>query len=499
MDTTILERAFSPAAFRQFGHDLIDQLADHLTDAHTRQDPAVIPWQTPDDALAHWRADFDQPALTDPAPLFADIVARSVRLQHPRYMGHQVSAVAPVAALAGLLSALLNNGMAVYEMGMVANPMERILCEHLAHKIGFGADAGGLITSGGTLANLTALLTARACVAPGEVWQTGTRERLAVIVSEDAHYCVERAARIMGLGEAGIIKIPVDARHKLRTDLLETRLRQARADGLTVFAIVGSACSTATGSHDDLTAIADFAERHRLWFHVDAAHGGGAVFSPRYRHLLAGSDRADSVVIDYHKMLLVPGLATALIYHRQADSYRTFHQQADYLFTTADEDWYNSGKRTFECTKSMICVKVYTLLRLYGESLFTANVETLYDLGRTFAALVLARPAFALALAPECNIVCFRYVGHDRHAPMEADALDALNGQIRADLLADGGFYIVQTRLENALWLRVSLMNPLTTEADLTALLDRIETLARPLLPAHHRAAIGEARPRVVN
>ncbi len=474
---TILEQAYSPDQFRQVGHQLIDQLATHLAETHSQQEPTVIPWQTPDDALAHWRVDFAQPKLTDPSSLFADIIAHSVKLQHPRYMGHQVSTVAPVAALAGLLPALLNNGMAVYEMGMASNPIERILCEHLAGKIGFGPDAGGLITSGGTLANLTALLTARACAAPGDVWQEGSTSRLAIMVSEEAHYCVDRAARIMGLGEAGIIKIPVDDRYKLRTDLLEARLQQAREAGLTVFAIIGSACSTATGAHDNLTALADFAEQHQLWFHVDAAHGGGAVFSERYRGLLAGIERADSVVIDYHKMLLVPGLATALIYRRQADSYRTFQQQAQYLFADVDADWYNSGKRTFECTKSMICVKVYTLLRLYGEALFTANVDTLYDLGQTFAALVQARPNVELALQPECNIVCFRYVGHQAELPMDRATLNAVNQRIRHELLADGRFYIVQTRLRDDIWLRVSLMNPLTTETDLTALLEMIDLL----------------------
>ncbi len=472
---------YAPDAFRKMGHALIDQLANHLETNTSRQEAQAIPYQKPEDALAFWQADAQKLLLDAPDTLFTDILDHSTRVHHPRYMGHQVSVPAPAAVLAGLLTELLNNGSAVYEMGMAGNAIERIVVEHLARKIGYPASAGGIITSGGTLANLTALLTARAML-PQDIWHEGSdSERLAVIVSEEAHYCVDRAARIMGLGDAGILKIPVDDRFKIRTDLLEKSLRGAQEAGLTVFAVVGSACSTSTGEHDDLVAIGEFARAHGLWFHVDAAHGGGAFFSPKYRHLLAGAEDADSVVVDYHKMLLVPALATALVYKRGDDAHRTFQQRAQYLWdvvadsTTAD--WYNSGKRTFECTKFMAGVKVYTLMRLYGDTLFEANINILYDLGATFAAMIQQRAGFELAVVPECNIVCFRYVG----AETGPAALNSLNAHIRAALLAEGRFYIVQTILHGQTYLRVSLMNALTTEPDLVELLDAILAVARGL------------------
>ena len=467
-----LSAAYSPDAFRQMGHALIDQLADHLAAAQTRQTEQAIPYHTPNEALAFWQADSEKPLLDTPDTFFADVIARSTSVHHPRYMGHQVSAVAPAAALAGLLTELLNNGSGVYEMGMAGNAIERVVTDHMAHAIGYvPQQAGGFITSGGTLANLTALLTARAKL-PQDIWHEGHgTERLAIIVSDEAHYCVDRAARIMGLGDAGILKIPTDDRYTMRTDLLEETYLAATAAGLTVFAVVGSACSTSTGSHDDLEAIGTFARQYGLWFHVDAAHGGGAFFSAKYRHLLAGAEEADSVVVDYHKMLLVPALATALIYKRGDDAHQTFQQRAQYLWDSTAADWYNSGKRTFECTKFMVSVKVYTLLRLYGDALFTANVDTLYGLGGMFANLIRQRPGFELAVTPQCNIVCFRYVGNETGGAM----IDTLNQRIRASLLTDGRFYIVQTTLREQTYLRVSLMNPLTTEADLMELLDMIE------------------------
>jgi L-2,4-diaminobutyrate decarboxylase len=474
-DEMLLAHLYSPDAFRKMGHALIDQLANHLEGSTSRQETQAIPYQTPDESLTFWQANADQPLLSTPDALFADVLARSTRVHHPRYVGHQISAVAPAAALAGLLTELLNNGSGAYEMGMAGNAIERIVVEHLARKIGFPDAAGGIITSGGTLANLTALLTARAML-PQDIWHEGMgAERLAIIVSEEAHYCVDRAARIMGLGDAGILKIPVDDRFKMRTDLLEKTLQQAQEAGLTVFAVVGSACSTSTGSHDNLVAIGQFAREYGLWFHVDGAHGGGAFFSPKYRHLLAGAEDADSVVVDYHKMLLVPALATALIYKRGDDAHRTFQQRAQYLWDSTTADWYNSGKRTFECTKFMVGVKVYTLMRLYGDTLFEANINTLYDLGATFAAMIQQRPGFELAVVPECNIVCFRYLRTEN----DSAALNTLNATIRATLLAEGRFYIVQTTLHGQIYLRVSLMNALTTEQDLTELLDAIEVVGR--------------------
>lgn len=467
---TLLTEAYSAEVFRRQGHALIDLLADHLAAAQAGSGP-VLDYQSPEDQLAYWQADFAQPTSDDPVPLLADVLKRSIHLHHPQCMGHQVSPPLPLAALTGLLTGMLNQGMAVYEMGMTANALERLVTQWLASQLALGTEAGGLLTSGGTLANLTALLTARAVRAPADVWADGTTSRLAIMVSEEAHYCVDRAARIMGLGTEGIIKIPTNDRFQMRTDLLETYYEQARSRGLVVFAVVGSCCSTSTGSYDDLTAIADFCEKHTLWFHADGAHGAVAALSDTYRHLVRGIDRADSVVVDFHKMMLTPALVTALLYRRDADSYRTFQQKAQYLWADADaKDWFNSGKRAFECTKLMMSANVYTLLRTYGPPLFTANVDTLYGLAENLVSQLRGRPEFELAIEPEANIVCFRYIGTET----DALRLDALNATLRTQLVADGAFYLVQTTIRGRVYLRVSLMNPLTTPEHLTRLLDEL-------------------------
>lgn len=470
--SNILQTAFSPAAFREQGHHLIDFLADQLANAQAVTIGHTILWQAPDEQLAFWQADFARPLLTNPQELFEAVFSRSVSLHSRGYLGHQAQPPANAAVLASTLTSFLNNGMAVYEMGMTGNALERIVTGYIARKMGFDDDAGGLITSGGTLGNLTALLAARA--AKSAVWQEGNRvdNPFAVMVSEEAHYCIDRATRIMGLGAAGIIKVPVNAHFQLRTDLLEAYYTRAVEQGKTILGIIGCACSTATGSYDDLEAIGSFARNHQLWFHVDAAHGGAAIFSPIHQSLLKGIDQADSVVLDFHKMMLTPSVSTAVLFRRGSDANRTFSQQAQYLWDRYDpEEWYNSGKRTFECTKPMSVVAIYTLMRQYGDELFKQNVEVLYELAQEFANLISAHESFELAYQPQSNIVCFRYCF--------GDELDTANQQLLRQLTEEGRFYIVSTRLHGKFYLRTSIMNPLTTLQELVLLLETLEAFSK--------------------
>ena len=473
----LLHQAYDPETFRQQGHQLIDSLADYL--ANMQDDPrlAVLPWQLPQDKLESWQADYRKAPRADVNQFWDVVVQQSMHLHHPHYVGHQVAPPAPVAALSALVSAFLNNGMAVYEMGPVSTALERLVLQEVARLLGYGSEAGGIMTSGGTLANLTALLAARQRQVGGDAWNTGTTQPLALLVSEEAHYCIDRAAKVMGWGEGGVIKVPADKHYKMRADRLEEAYRQAQADGRQVVAVVGSACTTSTGSYDPLATIADFCQEHQLWFHVDGAHGAPAAFSPAYRSLVQGLERADSITIDFHKMMLTPALITGLIFKREKDSYHTFAQQASYLLNDDESDWFNSGKRAFECTKRMMSMQVYAILRTYGPAIFEENVTHLYRLARTFAALIKARPMLHLALEPEANIVCFRYVGDEQ----EEEALDRCNAQIRQAMLEEGKFYIVQTQLRGRIFLRTTLMNAFTTEAMLEQLLDEVERIGRRL------------------
>jgi L-2,4-diaminobutyrate decarboxylase len=467
--SSLLHRAFDPEDFRRRGHDLIDRLADLLDRCETRTEERVIPWEEPEKQLAFWKAWLENPG--DQPDFFQAVLDRSIHLHHPQYMGHQVNPPAPVGALAGLVSDFLNNGMAVYEMGMAANAMEELIVQKTTAAFGWDAGAGGLLTSGGTLANLTGLLAARRAKAPQDVWVEGSREQLALLVSEEAHYCIDRAVRIMGWGSEGIVKVPADERYRMRTELLEEIFEAETRKGKRIIAVVGSVCSTSTGSYDDLRAIAAFCRKHDLWLHADGAHGAAVAFSPKYRHLIDGIELVDSVAMDFHKMLLAPTLATGLFFRDRRHAMANFALEAAYLFqNVVEEDWYHSGKRTFECTKLMMATKVFAILQTYGVALWEEYVTRCYDLGHQFARLLQERKDWELALEPSGNIVCFRY--------RRGSDLNALNARLRKALIEEGRFYIVQTTLRGEVWLRTTLVNPFTTKADLEDLLERLERLS---------------------
>ncbi|WP_324026625.1 aminotransferase class V-fold PLP-dependent enzyme [Maribacter sp. BPC-D8] len=472
MHKKLLEQVYNTSDFNSNGHILIDQLTSHLEDKLNASSRNAINWNEPEKELEFWKIFLTDGIETD---LFPEIIKRTTYVHHPKYIGHQVSPPAPITALTGLISSLLNNGTAVYEMGMSSNAIERIIIELICRKIGFDNASGGFLTSGGTLANLTALLSGRKAITKRDIWNEGNQNQLGIMVSEEAHYCVDRAARIMGLGDQGIIKVPVTKGFRMDTDLMVSKFKEAQEKGIEIFAIIGSAPSTATGIFDDLEVIGEFAKKQNIWFHVDGAHGGAGIFSKKYKHTLKGIELADSVVIDGHKMMLMPALTTALLYKDVKNANATFSQKADYLLTDSEhEDWYNSGKRTFECTKNMMAIHWFTLLKLYGEEVFDANVTELYDLGVLFAQLIEEEPNFELALQPMSNIVCFRYCPAD----MDEEHINALNVKIRQSLLEDGEFYIVQTKLKGTHYMRITVMNPFTTALHFKALIQKIKSFA---------------------
>jgi len=475
--STILEDVFNPGKFRENGHRVIDMLADYLEGTRNGKIQTVLPWKKPEEMLSQCREDFAKP-WDNEASFFSfieEVIAKSIHLHHPKYVGHQVVPPVPMAALVETVEALLNNSMAVYEVGPYSSGLEKIVTDWLARRLGMDEQAAGILTSGGTIGNLTGLLAARQHQANYNIWEEGTRSdaRLAVMVPAESHYSIARAVKIMGLGEQGVVKIPVNDRMQVELLMLEKTFREAVREGKQVFAVAANACSTSTGSYDPIDAISRFCKENNLWLHVDGAHGGGAVLTQKYKHLVKGIEHADSVVIDFHKMLLCPALTTAVIFKNGDNAYETFSQKASYLLSQEKKgNWFDIAQRTLECTKKMMGIKVYALLKLYGEELFDEYITRTYDLAREFAGMIKKAPEFELALEPESNIVCFRYVPDGSN---ETD-LNGINLECCDKIKEDGEFYIVKTTIHDKVYLRTTLMNPFTTTKELTELLEKIRS-----------------------
>jgi len=471
---------FDPEGFRKEGHELVDILSDYLNDALSGKEMPVLPWNDPDalaDAFSFDSGSGDNEPFND---YIRRILDNSIHIHHPHYIGHQVTSPLPLTALVQFCTTLLNNGAAVYEMGPVNMAMERNVVHHIGSAIGFKTGFDGIFTHGGTAGNLTAMLAARQVKTDYNIWEDGIREKEkpGYMISEQAHYSVGRNVKIMGLGDESIIRIPVDKNYRMRTDLLEELKTKAEKKGIRIISVVASSCSTATGTYDDLSAVADFAEKHGLWMHVDGAHGMGVLFSDKYRGLADGIHRADSVVIDFHKMLLVPALNTLVMFRNGDNSYETFAQKASYLFHKSQKNlWYNSAIRTIECTKSALGIIAYTALKYYGKEYYRSYIDSRYDLARVFAEMIKSDSLMELATLPESNIICFRYIP----AGYDENTISQINASIRDRIVKEGSFYIVQAELDGKLWLRVTIINPGTSEDDLRSLLKRVSGIGQEL------------------
>jgi L-2,4-diaminobutyrate decarboxylase len=458
--------------FARQAASITELLRDHLVRMASRQG-AVWPPAGPDDVLERWPDPESGPTETLDH-LLADVLAGSTHQHHPGFVGQQLSSPPPLVGPVSMVAAILNNSAAIFEGAPVAIALERRIVTWMLRKVGYGEQAAGILTSGGSLGALTALLAMRQARMRSDVWHHGLwgAQPGAVLICREAHYCNRRACAILGFGERFVLPVETDADFAMDLGSLEATYHQSCSLGARPLAVVANAGSTATGTYDDLEAIGGFCQEHDLWLHVDAAHGGGALLSPRYAPLLRGIDRADSIVWDAHKLMLMPSMCTAVLFRDHAHLDKTFRQQAAYLLSGPTPSWSEPAARNFETTKPTIVLPLYLALRTLGVPFFGEYIDYVYDLARAFADELQSRPEFELLVRPESNIVCFRF----RATPEEADALQL---RLREAVNLRGRFFIMRTTMRGATWLRVVLMNPATRLADLRALLDELTDLGR--------------------
>ena len=469
---------FNPDDFRKEGHILVDTLSDYLEDALSGKEMPVLPWNDPDQLAEYFSFDSFGCEKESMDHFIKRIIENSIHIHHPHYIGHQVTSPLPATALVQFCTTLLNNGAAIYEMGPVNMAMEKNVVNWFGSAIGYPKGFDGIFTHGGTAGNLTAMLAARQVKTDYNIWEDGVKEkeRPCYLISEQAHYSLGRNVKIMGLGNKSVIRVPVDKCFRMRTDLLEMLKKEAEQEGKRIISVVASSCSTATGTYDDLNAVADFCEKYDLWMHVDGAHGMGVLFSDKYKYRVNGIERADSVVIDFHKMLLVPSLNTLVMFKNGERSYETFAQKASYLFQKSQKNvWYNSATRTIECTKSALGIIAYSALKYYGNDYYNQYIDSRYDLTSIFARLVRNNSQLELATEPESNIICFRFAPEG----FDVTKVNQINSNIRDRIIKEGSFYIVQAELNGKIWLRLTIINPVTSEDDLKDLMNRVLTLGQ--------------------
>jgi len=419
---------------------------------------------------------FDEPLPRDGHDIDAvierlrtQVIPDTNHLWHPRYVGHQIAGPLPAAVWTESITAALNQSVAVFEMSPIGTVIEHQVISWLCGLACFPSGASGTLTSGGTEATFTGLLAARAAVLP-DAWTDGVGADPPVLLcGEHAHYAVTRAGAQLGIGMRNVLSVP-SRDYRMDPDALAARVRDLANNKRRVMAVVATAGSTATGSFDDLEAIASICDEHGIWLHLDGAHGASALLSATHRDRLRGIDRVRSLAWDPHKMMLLPSQAGTLLMREARDLDAAFSQRAPYLFSDAhaEKSW-DQGPRSFMCSRRADALKLWVALQRYGADALGDLYDYFCALARFMFEEIEERGDFVALHEPECNILCFRYVGGGR---LNDDALDALNRFLRERYNQSGEGWITATNLGGRRVLRVTLMNPRTTPGDIRDILD---------------------------
>jgi len=453
---------WQPAAVRKMARELADIAAEALT-----VDSAPV--RKPRSERLAAEIIHKARSKSDIASLARGISQASLALSHPRYGAQQVAAPIPAAALVESVAAALNQSLAVWEMSPIGTAIDRDLMGSFKKLLGYPRTAEGSLVPGGAFANLTALLAARDALEPRA--SKNGKAGIAIIVGAQAHYSIARAAAILGLGRDAVFKVPLNA--EFCTDVQQSHCAfvSARKAGFRKFILVGSAGSTPTGSFDDLVALASIAEESRAWFHVDAAHGAGLAFSRKFRSRLKGLGKADSIILDPHKMMFMPLAAGGVLIRDGASLLSPLQEQAPYLFGSRRR-WPDLGQLTIACSQRFDALKIWLVWRVYGPQLWDHLTTHVCDVAQAAFQYCEESKILEPVHEPHSNIFCFRL----RHE--HGRDSDHLHWEIKEKLNESGFAYISSTVLDNRRVLRIVVMNPRTTDDDVRAILHRIEQMA---------------------
>ncbi len=459
---------------------MADLVADHR--AHLLERPVF-------GKVGDAKALFDEPLPEGGQPLEAvldavrdRVLARPFGNSHPRFFAFINATADPVAAAADYLAAAMNSNC--WGGDHAAIHVESRVVAWLAQILGLPATAEGILTSGGSMANFTALATARRAMAPDvrEQGFAGTPS-LVVYVSEEVHNCVDKAVDLLGIGWNQLRKIPTDDSFRMRVDLLGPAIELDRKAGLRPAIVVGNAGTVNTGAIDPLDELADLCAREGLWLHVDGAYGAMASVSPSLKPLFRGLERADSVAADPHKWLYMPYEAGAALVRQPGRMAEAFRRTAPYLVHDPDSPVLGPvlfNERGPELSRGFKALKVWVGLKHHGTRGYAAAVEHDVAMARFLADAAREREDFELLAEPVLSIVGFRYRPAGRDLA-EVD-LDRLNRQIVNRLVGAGAFFLAPTILKGRTAMRAAIVNFRTGEDDLRALLDESARAGREIL-----------------
>ncbi len=387
------------------------------------------------------------------------VLGHSYRPSHPRFLAFIPGAPSFASILGDCLASGANLFAGVWKEAAGAAEVELVVLDWFKQFLGYPAEAAGILTSGGSDANLTALVVAR------EQIPFADREKLVLYASEHRHWSVDRGAKIIGLRPEQVHSVPCDADFRLRLDdAFHAAVASDRKAGRIPWLILANAGTTNTGSVDPLDDLANFAQTHRLWLHVDAAYGWPMILTDEGRRLLQGIERADSITLDPHKWFAQPFEAGGLLVRRGNELTQTFTMRPEYMQDVVPRNGeINFCDHGIALTRRFRALKIWFSIKLLGMAWFRRLIEHGCALAAYAQALVEQAGCFEITSPRKLGIVCFRYVPRQT---LPVDAMDALQQAIAEELFHSGKAFLSTTRLHGRSTLRFCFVNWRTTAAD---------------------------------
>jgi len=424
---------------------------------------------------------------------YQNIIELSRHNGHPRFFGYVASPATPPGAFADLIASTLNANVTAWRSAPAATEIERTVVRWLGALVGFAEEAHGLLTSGGSMANLTALSIAQRSRSQTDTSRTGLWQAgrpMTIYASDQIHLSIAKGADVLGFGRDQVRLIKSDDRFKLDVRDLRERIAADRAEGLRPFCIVASAGTVSTGTIDPLDEIATVAAENDLWFHIDGAYGAFGAMPAAKRKFFAGLERADSLSLDPHKWLYTPIDAGCLLFRDQQAARAAFATDADYIKVQEQNEaesfaFWDYGP---ELSRRFRALKIWMTLRHYGVRRITAAIEHDLAMARYMAECVESAGDLELMAPVELSICCFRYLPsgmRDRLAQADEkerraldSELDELNARIMQTVQRGGRAYLSSANTGGRFALRACIINFRTEPGDIDATLDIVREAA---------------------
>jgi len=445
----------SPEEFRQAAYRHADWIAGYM---ERIRDYAVLPAVKPGDLSAVLPAAAPEKGESI-EQIFADFQAQIVpgltHWNHPHFHAWFSDSSTPPSVLAEFLIAAVNVNAMLWKSSPAATELEQVTLSWLRQWLGLESEWFGIIYDTASVSVLQAIGAAREWIAP-ECRIKGMQPRLTVYVSEHTHSSAEKAAITLGFGQENVRRIPVDEQFCMRPELLEQKIEDDLARGKRPCCIVASVGSTSTTAIEDVPAIADIAERHGVWLHVDAAYAGPAAIVPEMRHILRGVERAQSLVVNPHKWLYV-SMDCSVLYTRMPEMLRRASSlSAEYLKTAEDDEVVNFNDYGVQLGRRFRALKLWYVFRYYGHEGIIAMLRESLRLTQLLKRLIEENKEFEIVAPVPLSLVCFRHRSSDE-----------VNRELLAEINAGGKLFLSHTVLKGKYVLRFAIGNHQTNEEDI--------------------------------